>query len=461
MKKIIGKIILFLFAICSLQIAESQPMLEWAARYERPSGSNGLPNYLALDKVGNSYVLGSIPVTGNYGGMVLIKYNSSGDTVFTRSYNLGENNACIVAAVAADSIGNVYINAYTGIGSFGPYDITTIKYNPQGIQQWIRVYDSGLDDISTDMALDKQGNIYIGGLSGNKSLVIKYTPNGDTLWTRNYTETNYSFGVTSLAIDAQNNIIIGGNKEHTTNGGLSYFVIKYDPDAAFQWVSTAAINAISILYKVGFDLNGNIFATGKSGGKILTLKYDIAGLEQWRRVYDGPGSGGDAAFDMGIDNLGNAIVTGESTGLGTGVYDYITIKYSPVGDSLWVNRYNGSANDDDEAYSLALDDSNNIYITGRSINTGNSWDIVTIKYFSNGSLGWVVSYNNPIPSAEDIGYVCRVDFQRSIYITGGSRGIVNGPLDYITFKYSQLVGINPISTNLPEKITLEQNYPNF
>jgi hypothetical protein len=359
----------------------------------------------------------------------------------------------------ADSIGNVYITGYFG-PSFGPYDIITIKYNPGGVQQWLKIYDSGGNDECRDIAMDKTGNVYIGGFSDNQSLIIKYNLNGDTVWTRKYGETNYRFPGINLILDNQNNIYISGARIHTTNNSQAQFTVKYDSNAVFKWINNPLVNQMISSTKLGADNSGNIFVTGQSfSGKILTIKYDSNGNEVWQRIYDGPGSSGDLPFDLKIDGLGNIIVTGASNGIGTGNYDFVTVKYNSLGDSLWVNRYNGSSNENDESYSLGIDDSNNVYITGRSKNASTTWNYVTIKYGQNGVLQWNVIYNGPPGNGEDIPFVLRLDKQKNIFVSGISdRG---GFLyDYTTIKYSQLVNIYPISTNIPGNYKLEQNYPN-
>jgi hypothetical protein len=255
------------------------------ARYERPSGSSGIANQMALDKVGNCYILGNSNIGS--GVIVLIKYNASGDTLWTRAIAQANNKDVI-----ADSIGNVYITANLG-PAFGPHDILIVKYNPLGIEQWQRIYDTGNNDEATKLAMDRTGNVYLGGFTGNQSLIIKYNPAGDTLWTRKHNEANYRFPVNNLILDNSNNVYICGERINTTNSGiLSMFTIKYDSTANFKWTNNPLVTQMQFSVNLGVDNIGNVYVSGGSfTGKIITIKYDSIGLQQWQKIYDGPGNG--------------------------------------------------------------------------------------------------------------------------------------------------------------------------
>ena len=126
--------------------------------------------------------------------------------------------------------------------------------------------------------------------------------------------------------------------------------------------------------------------------------------QQWVARYNGPGNGSDFAHSIAVDGSGNVYVTGWSKGSGS-YDDYCTIKYNSSGVQQWVARYNGPGNGLDEAFSIALDGSGNVYVTGWSIGSGTNYD-------------------------------------------------------YCTIKYSQGVGIKKISTEIPSLFSLSQNYPN-
>jgi hypothetical protein len=115
------------------------------------------------------------------------------------------------------------------------------------------------------------------------------------------------------------------------------------------------------------------------------------------------------------------------------LHDYTTIKYSPNGDELWVRRYNGSADDNDYAYWLALDASGNIYVTGQSVEKGSDNDITTIKYSPDGDILWMQSYSRP-GNGYDADQAVAVDGDGNAYITGNHTTATG--LECVTLRYS-------------------------
>jgi hypothetical protein len=69
-----------------------------------------------------------------------------------------------------------------------------------------------------------------------------------------------------------------------------------------------------------------------------------------------------------------------------------------------------------------------------------------------------MKYNGP-GNGGDAASGLFVDESYCVYVTGFSQGSVT-QADYFTIKYSQPIGINQISSEIPERFLLEQNYPN-
>ena len=151
--------------------------------------------------------------------------------------------------------------------------------------------------------------------------------------------------------------------------------------------------------------------------------------QEWVARYNGPGNSWDIAYSLAIDISGNVYVTGTSLRTGTD-YDFATIKYNPNGDLLWERLYDGPDSSMDFAYYLAIDNSGNVYITGESYNVPISCvDYATLKYNTNGVQQWVQRYSRPGLGCE-YAHSIAVDGQGNVYVTGESDN------DYATIKYN-------------------------
>jgi hypothetical protein len=187
---------------------------------------------------------------------------------------------------------------------------------------------------------------------------------------------------------------------------------------------------------IALDGSGNVYVTGYSYGSgtdydYATIKYDPNGTEIWIKRYNGPADSTDCANAIAVDDSNNVYVTGYSYGSGT-YEDYATIKYKPNGDTAWVRRYNGPGDSTDRARAITVDGSGNVYVTGRSMGTGTWYDYATIKYKPDGDTAWVRRYNGPANSVDDA-YAIAVDGSGNVYVTGGSYGSYYQ--DYATIKY--------------------------
>src|SRR4030095_9831584 len=391
------------FLICNLQSSicnlHSQPIQEWASRYQRTSGSPALKNYLSLDKLGGSYVCGTVFNSVTRNDIVLIKYNSLGDTVWIRRYN-NNNNEDFPAGVVVDSIGNAYVTSTSGPGG-NLNDFLTLKYSPTGILLWIRIYGyPGINEGANDIKMDRQGNnIYITGTNSNtgSAVTIKYNSIGDSQWVRTKGLSGYHYYGQNIAID--NNYAYTGIIRVNDNNNLDDFlVVKYDVNGNEQWTGMHVNNSgFDDIRGLVVDNSGNSYITGiffnANNNNFITIKFNGFGAEQWAKMYNGTANNFDQPYAIAVDINNNIYVTGTSAGIGTSL-DYLTIKYNPIGDSLWVNRYDGPGNSFDYSYAIALDDSANVYLTGSSIGSGTSRDYATLKYNTSGVQQWVVRYNN-------------------------------------------------------------------
>ena len=249
----------------------------------------------------------------------------------------------------------------------------------------------------------------------------------------------------AIAIDSSGNVYVTGySVGSVTNYYYDYATIKYNSSGVEQWVAryNGPANSDDLAYAMFLDSSGNVYVTGWSynsgtepyNSDYATIKYNSAGVQQWVMRYNGPGNDGDGANAIAVDNSGNVYVTGDSDSSGTEPYnsDYATIKYNSSGVELWVARYNGPGNSADYAYAIAVDSSGNAYVTGKSIGSGTSSDYATIKYNNAGVEQWVARYST---KWNDDATAIAIDSSDNVYVTGrswnsGTEG------DYATVKYN-------------------------
>lgn len=193
-------------------------------------------------------------------------------------------------------------------------------------------------------------------------------------------------------------------------------------------------------FAIAVDDSGYIYVTGTSYDTLsdmdyATIKYNSSGDTVWVRRYNGPDNSADDACAIAVDKNGNVYVTGESAGIGT-YYDYATVKYNSAGDAMWSRRYNYSSSiyNADGAYAIAIDKNGNVYVTGESDSgNGSNYDYATIKYDSLGNTLWVKRYNGP-NNKGDAAYAIVADNSGNVYVTGVSPGLTS--CDYATIKYN-------------------------
>jgi uncharacterized delta-60 repeat protein len=399
----------------------------WGARYDGPGHGADVPCGIAVDDAGNVYVTGNSCGSGTDEDYATLKYDAGGNVLWTARYDGPGPVQDHAYGIAVDASGNVYVAGYSA----------TIKYDTDGNELWV----SRLPSIHYAITVDALGNSYVCGYDHRDYGTIKFSPQGETLWTRRYNGpgNDYDFAQ-AIAVDASGNVFVTGYSRGSGTG-YDYATVKYDANGTEQWATRYA-GSFWDDYAIGVavDASGSVYVTGYSPTSVYsedytTVKYGANGVEQWVRRYNGPGNEGDYARAIELDAAGNVYVTGGSNAdqAPGSDEDYATVKYDASGTEQWIARYNGLAGGGrDGATAIAVDLSGNVFVTGASAFGANN-DYATVKYSSSGVEQWVARYNYPFAS-EDGGRAVAMDAAGNIYVTGYStddQGYSGGA----TFKY--------------------------
>jgi uncharacterized delta-60 repeat protein len=451
--------LLLLLAVCAIPFALGQWQIRapvspaggvyatWVATYNGVGNYIDQANAIAIDASGNIYVTGQSFGAGVDFDYATTKYNADGQQQWVARYNGPVNFDDIATAIAVDEAGNVYVTGRSPGVSTGN-DYVTIKYNSDGQQQWLARYNGPAngDDAAWAIAVDGSGNVYVTGQSvgagtDDDYATIKYNANGQQQWVARYNGPgNLGDAAHAIAVDSSGSVYVTGG---SIGSDSDYTTIKYDSSGQEHWVAryNGPANGDDTADAITLDDLGNVYVTGASRGTgsnfdYATIKYNSTGQQQWAARYHGTGTGYDEAHAIAVDASENVYVTGQSVGAGT-ASDYATIKYNSSGQEQWVARYDGPTNGDDQAWAIALDSSGNTYVTGQSYGVGTESDCATIKYDPLGQEDWAIRYNGPGDSF-DFAFALAVDSSENVYVAGESN------VDYVTIKYVQ--GPTPTAT---------------
>ena len=342
------------------------------------------------------------------------------------SVDIAKTNVC-------DSYGNTFVIGRVGLPATdydpgpGTYTMSTsngtnfiIKFAEDGSFLWAKNYGGNCNNVSIN--IDQSNNIYLLGTyqgtidvdpsSGiynlsapsftNSLFVSKLDQNGNFIWAKSIVNST----PTSLAVDKSQNILITA----VFNG-----TIDVDPNATVNMISSSGSNNVFLL------------KLGNTGNTLFTKLFD--------------GSVYQSINQMVTDNHNNILITGYFNATtdfdtGLGIYNqsisgnsaiYIQ-KLDSIGNFIWVNTYGGALGYN-FGYSLAIDNSDNIYATGfytdpidfdnsagtYTVSSNGSSDIYILKLDKFGDLLWVKSVGGV---SADEGYGIALDTLGNVNVVG-------------------------------------------
>jgi uncharacterized delta-60 repeat protein len=281
--------------------------------------------------------------------MAVLKYAPDGDTVWTRLYQWTGSTFDEGLHVDCDSDGNILVAGNAQVS--GQTDLLTVKFSPDGDSLWGRTYDGpgNGSDGARGIGTDAQGNVYVTGTSEGSGtnadfVVLKYDPDGNLLWERRY---DSGLSLTdepwALQMDPSGNVIVtGGSTGSGTNRDV--LLIKYAPDGDTLWIAREAGpgTAYEQADDMALDASGNIYITGyrnESGSgnlnDFLTMRIDPAtGTKEWEKTWD-EAYGSDRGLSICAGAEDHVWVTGIGAAGGSTGNDIRTVKYEPLETAIF------------------------------------------------------------------------------------------------------------------------------
>jgi hypothetical protein len=326
------------------------------------------------------------------------------------------------------------------------------------------------------MVQDKFGNTFITGNVGSPTdiITLKYSSSGNLLWSRIYNgPANRGDEAVKINVDDSGFVYVAGktlNSIQFTN----YLIIKYNPKGDMDWYREYNFgdSTTDVISDMILDSNSNIYMTGygstclKCTSDFMTIKTNKSGDLIWSKFFHGEGYFSNYAWTLTVDKSNRVIVSGMSADINNTYYN-ATVIYNSSGEILRVIKY-------DSAYvrQIATDESDNIYIGGNVWRQefSNQYDFFLNKYDSSGNWLWNQTYNTPFTQQRnDYFSWMSLDAQNeNIYYTGSTIFYNQNGYNFTLFKYSSngdsvwKRGYSPVtnSSNPPVHLTRDK-YNNF
>ena len=310
----------------------------------------------------------------------------------------------------------------------------------------------------------KKGNwigFQVGKYDGKETLTIDPSVEWGT-----YFGDSSGEGCSSIKVDGYGNAYMTGSTasihgiattgafQTSLGGTYDVFLVKYNKYGSLLWSTYYGGKGNDNSYGMACDTSANIYVSGTTyssglassgaylsyppgNGDAFLAKFSDSGILHWATYFGGQKS--DNVCDLATDKSGNVYMFGttlSTSGIAignvgktsySGYEDGFLAKFNSSGYPIWCTYYGG--NNTSRAQGIAIDASDNIFITGFSYATdiassgayqstlAGSQDAFIARFSSSGAMSWSTYFGGIYT---DTGNKISTDASGNIYIAGNS-----------------------------------------
>lgn len=140
----------------------------WSAQH---NNNGSYATDIAIDRSGNVIVTGNTCSAGCY---TTVKYTSSGIFIWAKSYQQTTSFVSIINSVLLDNNDNIYVNVAGAV----PPDtsgLRVIKYDSSGNTIWTAYHFGGSGEVAHAITLDRNNNLYATGIMNQQLITAKFS----------------------------------------------------------------------------------------------------------------------------------------------------------------------------------------------------------------------------------------------------------------------------------------------
>jgi uncharacterized delta-60 repeat protein len=398
--------------------------LLWETYLNYPLNTNVIdfPLYLNLDAQSNLFISGKIKSSE------LCKLDSAGNILWFGSAIAITQN---INDVVLDDAASIYLAENNSI----------VKYDSTGTFQWQKSFFAANPGKLNSLG-HRNGNLYATGfvdsLSQLRSLTLKITLNGDTVWSSlNTLSPGSNDNGEKIICHKDGDLTILGNSQ-TVSQQYNLMALRYDSSGTLLWSQQFddSLHQNDNFIDAAADSSKNIYAGAIAflfNNSYCALKINSSGVLGWIDVKEVFQGYDDVGLKIRKDNFENIIVAGLSR---SRVYsdDIVVLKYDSAGSLIWEKRIETQKN-----YSyleqLTIDSDDNIYVCGATID-GLKTNYLLSKLDSTGNTVFqenISSAFNTIFSS----YACTTDDAKNIFLLCSTEDSTNSN-NLVVLKYDSV-----------------------
>jgi len=337
-----------------------------------------------------------------------------------RIYGASQPEQCWALTEAVDS--GYCLAGWTrsyGNGTPAASNILVIKTSPSGTPQWARVSSGTNDDEAYSMVrTTDQGYVLTGwtrsygpNIPSKNIFVTKLNSLGNVVWSRVYGGLNDDEAYSIIETFDGGFAVTGYTASFGPVPFPNIFVLRLDPLGNVLWLRVYWLaphhvedEAYSIIETPdsGFAVCGRAKITTPAQFDAFLLKLNPSGNVQWLSCV--PGEDEDEAYSVAVDQQQNILVAGWTKSFGTnplGFADLFVSRFTLGGICLWARTYGWSTADekvlDDRSLVATSDGGSAVCGPTWSVGPGtpNNPNFLVLKLNANGGVIWCRSHPSP------------------------------------------------------------------
>lgn len=335
---------------------------------------------IAVDDTGNVYAAGSTSSFGAGGeDVLLLKYASDGSLIFSRTWGTAGEEAAADIALAPD--GGVYVVGGAALNQFQNPDILLLKFNASGDAVYSQTWGTGDNESATGVAVGGDGSVYLSATKlyrlsqfsvDSCALVLKYSAGGGLQFAQSWYG-GFMTSANDVAVDPAGNVFLTGG------AGEDAVLLKYDSSGVLLLSRRSIWNEYAEGYCIASDSAGDLYVAGEAEAQVILMKYDSGGVELYRRSWGG--GGWDRAFGITLDDTGALYVGGSTDGFGSGWVDALELKYDPISGTL-LSAYAWGTTEVEVAACIAARPGGGAVLGGEAPNSAGNWECALAPSYS-------------------------------------------------------------------------------